>query len=459
MFPSLMLISHWIVWSSTWILFELHQQLSRKYGPVSTVHLGSKPVVVLYGYDAVREALDDYGEAFSGRGPSPAFDKVLKDYGFSANGERYKQMRRFSLTTLRDFGMGKRSIEERIQEEAKFLVEELRKTKESPFDPTHIFSNAVSNIICSIVFGKRFEYQDKEFLTLLHMIAGIFQLMTTRSAQLYSMFPNIMDYIPGSHHDIFRNIERIQEFVEKRVKLNRDTLDLSSPRDFLDCFLIRMEQDKQNPSSEFHMENLLTTVFGLFFAGTETVSTTLRYSILVLLKYPDIEEKIHKEINEVVGRNRMPSINDRSKMVYTDAVIHEIQRFCDLLPLGIPHTVTQDVNFRGFSIPKGTNVIPILSSALKDPKMFPSPEEFNPGRFLDDKGGFKRNQAFVPFSTGKRSCPGEGLARMELFLFLTTLLQNFRLKSLTDPKDINITPRFTAFSNSPEPFELCAIPF
>ncbi|XP_078517162.1 cytochrome P450 2G1-like [Lissotriton helveticus] len=434
------------------------QELSKKYGPVYTVYLGPKPVVVLCGYDAVKEALEDHGEAFTGRGASPIFDNVIQDFGFSSNGERWKQIRRFSVMTLKNFGMGKRSIEEMIQEEAEFLVKELRKTNESPFDDTHIFTNAVSNVICSVVFGKRFEYEDKEFVKLLNMMTSIIPLLNSLAVQLYFMIPKIMDCLPGAHKRAIRCLEGLTEFVEMRANINLETLDPSSPRDFIDSFLIKMEQEKTNPASEFHMKNLLATVVGLFFAGTETITTTLRHGVLLLLKYPDIEEKIHQEIQQVVGQNRTPALSDRAKMPYTDAVIHEIQRFGDVLPLGIPHTATQDAHFRGFTIPKGTDLLPMLSTVLRDSTQFPNPEEFKPERFLSDSGGIKKNQAFVPFSTGKRSCPGEGMARMELFLFLTTILQKFHLKSVTDPKKLDIRPQFSNFANSPVDFEFCVIP-
>nr|XP_033811823.1 cytochrome P450 2G1-like [Geotrypetes seraphini] len=154
--------------------------LYEKYGPVFTIYMGLRRVVVICGYDAVREALIAQAEDFSERGDLPTFNKVFRKYGVVfSSGETWKQLRRFSLWTLRDFGFGKRSIEDRIQEEAKYLVEELRKTKEMPFDPTFFFSKVTSNIICSIVFGNRFDYDDKEFLTLLQMMNNSFQLSSS----------------------------------------------------------------------------------------------------------------------------------------------------------------------------------------------------------------------------------------------------------------------------------------
>ncbi|XP_053328566.1 cytochrome P450 2C15-like [Spea bombifrons] len=441
-------------------IFTSLVKLGEKYGPVYTIYMGMERVVVLYGYEAVKEALIDRGEEFSGRGHMPLLDK-LSDNGHGvvgSNGERWKQLRRFSLMTLRNFGMGKRSIEERIQEEASFLIEELRRTNGQPLNPTYYFSRAVSNVICSVVFGNRFEYEDKNFLRLLGFFNEIFRGLSSVWGQMYNVYPKVFGKLPGPHNKLFDAIKGIKEFVSERVKMHQETLDLNSPRDFIDCFLIRMEQEKNIPDTEFHMDGILNTTFDMFGAGTETMSTTLRYCLMILLKHPDVEERLHQEIDRVIGRNRAPCIEDRSRMPYTDAVVHEVQRFIDLIPLGLPHKVTQDVEFRGYFIPKGTTIYPLLSSVLRDPKQFKNPNDFNPGHFLDNEGKFSKKDGFMPFSSGKRICAGEGLARMELFLFLTTILQNFTLKSAADREELDLTPEISGFGNVPRAYQLSFIP-
>ncbi|PIO41157.1 hypothetical protein AB205_0089410 [Aquarana catesbeiana] len=442
--------------------------------------------------------------------------------------------------------MGKRSIEERIQEEAHFLLEEFRNTKQNPFDPTFFLSRAVSNVICSIVFGNRFEYDDKKFLTLLELINDNFRIISSPWGTLYNIFPGFMDYLPGPHHRIFRNFEKMKTFVMEHLRKHEETFQPDCPRDLIDCFLTKMKKEKDDPESNFNMDTMVMTTLNLFFGGTETVSTTLRYGILILMKYPHITgidtrttrgylchfpppppavfwethrsqetagtsgntqselcmhsrepgseaarlhfliplpkmavaapesreidrfrvptslapwtEKVHREIDKVIGRNRCPAVEDRSKMPYTDAVIHEIQRFTSIIPLSLPHCVIRDTDFRGYFLPQGTEVIPVLTSVHTDPEKFKEPHTFNPHNFLDENHRFKANDAFMPFSTGKRICLGESLARMELFLFFTTFLQNFIFKPTIHPDMIDLTPSTSGVGNLPPIYEFSVIP-
>uniref|UniRef100_A0A4W4E0X2 Cytochrome P450, family 2, subfamily Y, polypeptide 3 n=1 Tax=Electrophorus electricus TaxID=8005 RepID=A0A4W4E0X2_ELEEL len=440
--------------------FKTFLKLSKIYGPVMTVYLGPQRVVVLVGYDTVKEALIDQADDFIGRAPVAFAQTVLKGYGKShvstLNGERWRQLRRFTLTTLRDFGMGRKRMEEWIQEESKHLLDSFRETSCVPFDPTFHLSRAVSNVICALVFGQRFSYDDSNFLHLLNIISGVLRFASSGWGQLYNVFPRLIKLLPGYHHSFMEEVEEVRTFALGKVQKHMETLDPSDPQDFIDCFLIRLKKEKDSPSTEFHYDNMIATILNLFLAGTETTSTTVRYTLLLLIKYPQIQEHMQEEIDTVIGRDKSPSMEDRKSLPFVDAVIHEVQRYVDLVPLNVPHYALHDIMFRGYTIPKDTVIFPMLHSVLRDETHWESPWSFNPTHFLDKNGNFKKNPAFLPFSAGKRSCVGESLARMELFIFIVSLLQHFTFSTPGGPDSIDPTPEISGFASLPRKYQLVA---
>ncbi|CAJ0939232.1 unnamed protein product [Ranitomeya imitator] len=207
---------------------ELHmslKKLGKVYGDIFTVHLGPKPVVVLHGYDVMKEALVDRADVFSNRAKVPSANFLFKGYGVMlSNGERWKQLRRFSLTTMRNFGMGKRSVEERIQEESRCLSDEFKKLKGSSFDPTYLLTLAVANVICSIVFGERFEYEDEKFLSLLAMLKESFKILNSSTGQLcYSLLLEALrrkgcTALPLVRHEQYSKLKVQNEILQSKVE-------------------------------------------------------------------------------------------------------------------------------------------------------------------------------------------------------------------------------------------------
>ncbi|XP_073080393.1 cytochrome P450 2K6-like [Manis javanica] len=361
--------------------------------------MGPKKVVVLSGYETVKDALVNYGEQFGERSQVPIFERLFEGKGIAfSHGEAWKTMRRFSLTTLRNFGMGKRIIEDTIIEECQHLIQNFESHRGKPFEVKTIMNASVANVIVSVLFGKRFDYQDTQFLRLLSLIG-------------------------------------------ENVKL------IGSPRIV----------EKYTSTDYFSDDNLVALVSNLFVAGTETTASTLRWGLLLMMRYPEVQKKVSDEITKVVG-SAQPRIAHRTQMPYTDAVIHEVQRFANILPTGLPHATTTNTTFKNYYIPKGTEVITLLTSVLQDQTQWEKPDIFNPEHFLSSTGKFIKKAAFMPFSVGPRMCAGESLAKMELFLFFTNLMQKFTFQPPPGVShlDLDLTPD-TGFTAQPRPHKIRAL--
>uniref|UniRef100_A0A3P8V4C0 Cytochrome P450 2K1-like n=1 Tax=Cynoglossus semilaevis TaxID=244447 RepID=A0A3P8V4C0_CYNSE len=437
--------------------FNSFIELSKKYGPVFTVYLGPKKTVVLAGTKTVREALVNNAEVFGERDTPKVFKDVCCFSGVVwSNGELWKEMRRFALMNLRDFGMGKKSCEDKITEECEYLIEVIGSSGGEPFDTTAPLNQAVSNIICSMVYGSRFEYDDPEFTSLVNRTNRIIQLGASAKIRLYNMFP------------WFRKLFTPKEFfkyLEANIEQNlmlfsrlKDTLNPQMCRGFVDAFLVHKQNLEESgvTDSHFHDKNLMVTVMNLFAAGTDTTATTLRWGLLLMAKYPKIQDQVQEELRRVIG-TRQVQVEDRKNLPFVNAVIHETQRLANIAPVAIPRKISQDITFQGYFIKKGTSVIPLLTSVLYDETEWENPHSFHPAHFLDTEGRFVKRDAFMPFSAGRRICLGESLAKMELFMFFSTLLQNFRF---TPPpgvseEDLDLAPR-VGLTLNPSTHKLCA---
>ncbi|KAG9494689.1 hypothetical protein GDO78_002174 [Eleutherodactylus coqui] len=430
--------------------------MSKKYGTVFRVYLGAQKLVILCGYDTVKDALINHAEEFAGRPLTRMGAKVHDNHGIlMSNGETWKVMRRFTLATLRDYGMGKKTIENKIIEECECLIQTLKSYGGKPFNYQTIINAAVSNIIVSILLDHRYNYDDPTILKLMNLVNENIRIMESSIIRLYNSYPSLIGWLPGSHKKVIENSEEMQNFIRETFTRKEKQLDINNQRNLIDSFLAKQQEGKPESNLYFNNKNLGKLVSNLFAAGMETTSTTLRWGLLLMMKYPEIQKKVQNEIENVIG-SAQPQVEHRKEMPYTDAVIHEIQRFGDIVPGSLPHATTKDITFRGYFLPKGTTVIPLLHSALRDKAYFEKPEDFYPGHFLDSDGKFMKNEAFIPFSLGKRSCAGENLAKMEIFLFFTSLLQNFTFQATPGAK-LDLTPA-VGFTNAPLPYEMCAVP-
>ncbi|XP_028263766.1 cytochrome P450 2D14-like [Parambassis ranga] len=429
-------------------------RLKRTYGDVYSLFIGPRPAVVINGFKAIKEAMVIKAADFAGR-PQDMFlndlskeqaGVILEDYN-----HHWKEHRRFGLKMLKTFGLGKSQMEDTIYVEIQHTIDALEKSIGKTLSPDHMFHNVASNVICQIIFGTRYEYDNKLIRIIIETFAELGRVANGPWCVLYDsvpMFRKIMLPIRKA----FKTSEACKDVVTCVVAEHKKRRVPGEPRHLIDCYLDELQKTKgEDPS--FSEKHLVPYIIDLHFAATDTTSNTLLTGFLYLMTYPHIQEQCQQEIDQVLEGKDRASFGDRINMPYTQAVIHEVLRITKTVPLSVYHYTTKDTELMGYSIPKGTLIIENLASVMNEEGQWKFPHEFNPKNFLNDQGALVQPEAFIPFSAGPRKCLGEGLARMELFLIMVTLLRKFKFIWPEDAGEPDYIPQF-GISMTPKPFRM-----
>jgi len=411
-----------------------------KYGKCYTFMSGIIPVVTVNDYDMIVDMFIRDGETYADRFDIESFSKVIRrgQYGIiGTSGDLWREQRRFALKTLRDFGLGKNAMEDRIIEEIQTMFELVNKDIDSGLDEHDFYKRtdlAVGSIINNVVCGYRFTTNGKEdeFYKLKNCIN---EMMKTFSDPLIAVavFSSFFRKIPPFNTKLNKGIalfNEVFEFLDVQIEQhekNTDYTTLSESRDFIDAFL--MEKTRCDESGETHYfskDQLRNICVDIWFAGQETTTHTITWLLAFVINNPEAQKKMHEELDRVIRNDRMITVADKSQLPYTNAVVMETQRCANIIAINSLRKTTRETTINGYVLPKGTVVIPQISVLMIDPDIFPEPKKFNPSRFIDENGQLKHYSELMPFSVGKRQCPGEALARMELYLFAANLFNQYK---------------------------------
>ncbi|XP_043094294.1 cytochrome P450 2J4-like [Puntigrus tetrazona] len=400
-------------------------EVAAKFGNICSLRVGYDKIVLVSGYERVKEVLETQGDYFLDRVRSLPFKQVVQGNGISlSSGYKWRKQRHFTSFHLKAFAEGKNALERHVQQECIYLCQSIEEEQGSPFNPHDILNNATVNVIGCFAFGKLSDDGFVDFRNLLVNSDSMF-IENIPQIQFYNAFPGIVKRFYGPHKTALLNYAKLSAFIKKQIEKHKKDWDPFDHRDFIDAYIGEIDKRRKDTEAAFTGENLACITVDLLKTGTQTMTDTLRWALLLMTKYPDVQKKVQDEIDCVIGKWRQPCLVDRVKMPYTDAVLHETQRVSNIFPLTAPRLTSRDSVLAGYFIPQGTLVICHLSSVLKDPSQWEKPDQFYPEHFLDDRRNFRKRDAFYAFSAGKRSCLGEQLARNTLFLFFTSLLQRF----------------------------------
>ncbi|XP_026795071.3 steroid 17-alpha-hydroxylase/17,20 lyase isoform X1 [Pangasianodon hypophthalmus] len=411
------------------------QQLQKKYGGIYSLMMGSHKVIIINNHLHAKEVLLKKGKIFAGRPRTVTTDILTrdgKDIAFADYSPTWKFHRKIVHGALCMFGEGTASIEKIICREASSMCEILTSLQSSAVDLAPELTRAVTNVVCTLCFSSSYKRGDPEFEAMLQYSQGIVD--TVAKDSLVDIFP-WLQFFPNEDLRILKCCVSIRDkLLQKKYDEHKADFSDNIQRDLLDA-LLRAKHSSENNNTSTHVvgltdDHLLMTVGDIFGAGVETTTTVLKWSILYLIHHPQVQRKIQEELDTKIGRDRHPQANDRRNLPYLEATVREVLRIQPVSPLLIPHVALSDANIGEYSVQKGTRVIVNLWSLHHDEKEWKNPELFNPERFLDEEGNSLccPSLSYLPFGAGVRVCLGEALAKLELFLFLSWILQRFTLE-------------------------------
>ncbi|KAI1705045.1 cytochrome p450 domain-containing protein [Ditylenchus destructor] len=408
----------------------------KKYGPVYTYWLGEDPMVAVCDYNIIMETFQKDGDAYAGRPNHDEFDKFMKGETngvIGIEGDKWLEHRRFVIRILRDFGLGQNLMQERVLDEIssfiKSLSEEVGASVSKEIRLDHHIDVAVGSIINSVLFGYRFVGENlEEFFVIKALMKELFASFGDYRIAPTLLNPHLFHKLPifGTALDKLRTcMRKLDGFFENQIVEHEKEIDFetnSSPTDFVEAFLREArKRDEEGFEHTFTRNQLRNVCFDIWAAGQETTSTTLAWGVAYMILNPEIQTKLHKELDTVIGTtDRLITVADRQNLPYTNATV-------------------KDVIVGGYRIPKGATIIPQISCVLYNENIFSNPRQFDPDRFIDENGSFKKVDELIPFSIGKRQCLGESLARMELFLFVANMFNHFKFSLGTEPPSMKRT--------------------
>ncbi|CAN7985376.1 unnamed protein product [Ixodes hexagonus] len=424
---------------------------------VSRIKIGTANIVALNSYESIKKGLSN--SAIQARYRSVFLEQTKSPGLGTLNGKAWLENRQLCLKLLRELGMGKACLEEKIMDEVRYLVSRISDLNGAPVFIRKYTVPSISNIITRLLFGNRYDYDDPRRTYLDENMAGAGRALSSGSLVIF--LPTWV-YAIGAHlpftriNAMRRSFDNILDFIRQRTKEYQLSLDASTNQSFIKSYLERTIDHEKRPSPYFKTEYIPGNVLTFFGAGTNTINRSVVWHLLNCADKPDaIQKRMQAEIDEVIGQERQPTWEDRHRMPFTLACVWEMHRWKPVAPVGIPRGADEDTEIEGYFIPKGTIVIANIWAVHMDPNLWTNPEEFDPTRFLDETGTkvLPKPDHLMAFSTGKRMCPSEALSSTQIFLYVTSILQKFNVFPEDDTTKINLVTDCVTF-NTPKPQKL-----
>ncbi|PCH43939.1 cytochrome P450 [Wolfiporia cocos MD-104 SS10] len=432
----------------------------RQYGDIIYLHIFRKPTLVLNSAQAVNDLLDKRNSIYSDR---PRFILINELMGWDRNlailpyGDTWRMHRRWFQNGFlaRSALDGYRHLQQR---EVYNLLSRLLETPDAFLE--HIRGYAAA-LVTEIAYGHTATSSDDEFIRMAEDAMEGTVEAGGAAATMVDFFPflkHLPIWMPGAGFK--RKALKVRSLVHKMHEIPyqsvRHAMDTGAAKPSFLASLLEADSKESSLTTEMvqQVKGAAATLYG---AVTDTTSTVLQHFVLAMVLHPEVLCKAQEEINRVIGAARLPGLEDRGTLPYLECVIQEVYRWRPPFPLSLPHQLTEDDEYRGYRIPRGTMIFPNVWSICRDPALFPEPELFAPDRYqkMDEHTAQLANPRWLTFGFGRRICPGRKLGDSSVWLIAANIIAAFDIRKARGDASEEITPladfKPGAISH-PEPF-------
>ncbi|XP_050228752.1 iridoid oxidase-like [Mercurialis annua] len=405
-------------------------KLKSKYGPVMWLKLGSRNTMVIQSAAAAAELFKNHDANFCDRMSFDVFTSHNYDKGSLAMGRYgpfWRILRRICATEL----MTNKRVNDTVPIRRKCVDQMIKYVEDnegSEVDLVHLLFLTAFNVIGNLTLSQ--DLLDP------HCKEGHNFYKAMDKFMVWAGTPNFADFLPflkfmdpqglkrKMNRDLGQAVEIIAGFVKERMEEKKAGKEKQS-KDFLDVVLEYEGDGKEGPQ-KLSYDKIVIIVLEMFFAGSETTSTTMEWAMAELMRSPEKLQKLKQELNEVIGDNKKVEESDIDRLPYLQAVVKETFRLHPAIPLLLPRNTMQDTNFMGYHIPKNTQVFVNAWAIGRDEESWEDSLAFKPERFLGSNIDYKgQDFQLIPFGLGRRICVGMLLGLRLVYLGLASLVHTF----------------------------------
>ncbi|KAI0683560.1 cytochrome P450 [Earliella scabrosa] len=448
--------------------WETYNEWSRRYSSdIIRISVVGMNIVITNSVEATNELLEKRSGIYSDRWPQLVMLDELCGFGWGMGFLPYSESWRLSRKMAnQELRMG--AVERYRQSEQRATVQLMLKMHQHPDQLMENLRFHAGSAILSIAYDINVKSLHDPYITIAEAATESISQSTSAGSYFVDIFPflkHVPQWVPGARFQTQAKVWKAAIDKSRDVPYER-TLQRLQSGDLGDCAAKSLlEAYGDGTKDPQYIDQILRATLGSMYIGQdhETSSSALGSFFLAMTLYPEVQAKARKQLDQVVGTQRLPNFSDRASLPYIDAIVKEALRWNPVVPINFPHMLTTDDVYNGYYLPKGTLVVANSWCFLHDEEIYHDPLAFNPNRFLRADGSLDPDvrDPSAAFGFGRRICVGRYLAIESMWIAIACVLSLFDIRKVVGEDGKEITPNaeyIRGFVWHPKPFPCVIAP-